>query len=212
MMKHTLFVATLVSTITFSGIFSTSSEAKEKKLQSKSQQSSEIHYSQAEASSSHKGARLQLGLSTITNAPAFSGATGIKGGTSITGLIELSHLDSIQVFFSIPTTNVSFNFDALGMYKRTIFDDGNYGIHVGAGFGLGVLNPAALGLAASTSNVILNFTGVAGFHFEVPGAPQIKIHLDAGPSFTLLTTTPSINSFQIGALSPALGLSVLYAI
>ena len=210
MMKHTIFVATLVSTLTFSGIFSTSSEAKEKKSHSKSQQSSEVHYSQAEASSSHKGAQLQLGLSTITNSPASYGAIGIKGGASITGLIELSRLDSIQVFFSVPTTNVSFNLDVLGMYKRTILDDGNYGIHVGAGFGLGVITTALQG--PSTSNVILNFTGVAGFHFEVPGAPQMKIHLDAGPSFTVLTTTPSVSSFQIGALSPALGLSVLYAI
>ena len=203
MMKNTLIVTTLLSTIAFSGIFTSSSEAKEKNSKSHSHQSSEVHYSQAEASSSSKNYSLQLGLSTITNAANLRGATALTaGGTSITALIELTHLDMIQAFVSIPTTLTHFNLDVLGMYKRTILDDGNYGFHVGAGFGLGTFQ----------SDFILNFMGVAGFHFEVPGAPHMKIHLDAGPSLTLINSTPSQTSFQIGALSPALGLSVLYAL
>lgn len=202
-MKNTFILATLLSTMTLSGIFISSSEAKEKKSKTQPQETSVVHYSQAEASSSNKNYSLQLGLSTITSAPNLRGATSIAaGGTSITALLELTHLDSLQAFISIPTTLTDFNLDVLGMYKRTILDDGSYGIHVGAGFGLGALQ----------SNLIVTFMGVAGLHFEVPGAPHVKIHLDAGPSLTLINSTPSQTSFQIGALSPALGLSVLYAL
>ncbi|NBU21990.1 hypothetical protein EBS43_11375 [bacterium] len=217
MTKHQIFLTTLVSTILLQSSLPSSALAKENKLKATagskgSQTQSVLRYSQAEAASPSQEYKVQVGLSTISNLPNMYPDLSAKGGTSITGLIELSKTDSIQAFFTIPTTS-AFNIDALGMYKKTIIDDGTYGLHVGAGFGLGIYNDGgAILLGQSNSNLVLNFVGVAGIHFEVPGAPHLKIHLDGGPSISIINSSPSQTSFHLGGLSPALGLSVLYAI
>ena len=218
MNKQNILLTTLISAVILHGSIASAATQETRSKTTPSTKGREtqnvVRYSQAESVSTSQAYKLQVGLSTITNAPANYSQRSVTGGTSITGLMEISKTDSIQAFFAIPSTS-GLSVDALGLYKKTLIDDGSYGLHVGAGFGLGILNspaPAILAAGQSSSNLVLNFVGVAGIHFEVPGAPHLKIHLDGGPSITIINSTPSQTSFQLGGLSPALGLSVLYAI
>jgi hypothetical protein len=57
----------------------------------------------------------------------------------------------------------------------------------------------------------MNISAIGGFHFELPGISHVMFHLDGGPTFNLVNTSPNTTTnFQVGALSPALGASVVY--
>ena len=144
-----------------------------------------------------------LGLSTV-NVTAFTNIPGFGNSTSITGIMSFTRYDMVHVFFSIPQTS-PFNIGAMGLYKRILMESQYGGLHVGGGLGLGVFNT---GIEA---NFAMNISAVAGIHFRLPSLPQLEAHLDGGPTFYVVNTSPqSSSNFQIAALSPALGLSVLY--
>src|SRR6185312_4797178 len=110
--------------------------------------------------------------------------------------------DTIQGFFSIPLTN-PFNLGANFFYKRTVAESHGAGFHVGGGFGMADTN---LGTGASFS---LHLTAIVGLHLEIPGVEHVTIHLDGGPAYNLVNTSPiTTTGFQVSALSPALGASV----
>ena len=144
-----------------------------------------------------------VGLSTLNVMP-FTSIGGFASATSITGITSLTNVDLIQAFFSIPQTS-PFNIGAMGLYKRIIMESQNAGLHVGGGLGLASVNTGIEGSFA------LSLTAIGGIHFRLPGIPQLEAHLDGGPTFYSVTTSPrTTNNFLVSALSPALGLSVLY--
>jgi hypothetical protein len=158
-----------------------------------------IEYSQSAESSYNMSSETHygLGFSTIQNS--------LPGGAAaLTGIVEFERVNAVQAFFSIPTTT-PFNIAGVVLYKRTIVTSKGAGFHLGGGFGLASVNQ---GYGAS---FLMNLTAVAGFHFEMPGIPHVLVHLDGGPSLNLFNSSPTTGtSFQVGALSPALGASVLY--
>lgn len=122
--------------------------------------------------------------------------------TSLTGLIGLDPVNKIQGFFSIDDTN-PFNVNFAGLFKHTVVESQNIGLHVGGGLGLGAANsPTKAG-----NGFAFSLTGIAGVHFSIPSLSHLAIHLDAGPVFQSVDST---SDFHIGALSSALGLSVFY--
>ncbi len=142
-----------------------------------------------------------LGYSTI--ALPFQDGFG-----SITGLCKWDRLDAIQTFLTIPRTS-PFNIAASVLYKRTVLESEGAGFHLGGGLGLGSANGGTGG------NFIMNMSAIAGFHFPVPGASQIMVHIDGGPNFTLYNigsgaASTTQTNFQMTPLSPALGLSIVY--
>ena len=141
--------------------------------------------------------RFGFGFSTI-------GFTGING-PSLTGLYDLNADDVLQGFFSVPQTS-PFEMGFALLFKHTTLKSQTSGFHLGGGIGLS--NLTNVGLASSYMG--MNFTLVAGFHFEIPGVPSVVVHLDGGPSYQVLNTNPSQTSLQIGPLSAALGASILY--
>ena len=186
---------TLLVTVSLFAV-SYTAEARDKSTRS----DNSVRYTQAASESiySSRGAgNFGLGFSTIQ-------AT-VPGGTSaITATIDLSRVDALQAFFSIPQTS-PFNIGAAVLYKRTIAESRGAGFHIGGGLGMGNIN------TGFGSAFAMNFSAVGGFHFEMPGIPHISVHLDGGPTFNLITTSPSTTTnFQIAALSPALGASILY--
>jgi hypothetical protein len=149
--------------------------------------------SEAEVSVS-ESKRFGLGFSTLQSI--------IPGGSasSIAGFLALDNINSISVFLSLPTTS-PFSFGLAGLFKRTISGNKAAGFHVGGGVGVSNIVSSSLGLG-------LNILG--GIHFELPGAPQVLVNLDGGPSLSLISSSPSQTSFSITAFSPALGASVVY--
>lgn len=137
--------------------------------------------------------RIGLGLATsekITGSP-----------TALTAMFDLRGDNWIQTYFSLPSTS-PFQFGIAGLFKHTILETMNAGIHIGGGLGIGTLPNGEGG-----HNFALAIDGVVGVHFAFPGASALRIDLDAGPSFQIVDGN---TNFSIGALSPALGLSVLY--
>ena len=158
----------------------------------------QITLQQAAAESSDETSHFGLGFSTYSGAlstnvfPSFSSA--------ITGILEFSSKDSLQVFFSLPRTDGGLALGGAGLYKRTISQGQNAGFHVGGG----------LGMATTNGTFGLSITAIGGFHFNLPGVSKVQVHLDGGPSFTLQNSTPSRTDFSLAALSPAFGASILY--
>jgi len=163
---------------------------------------SSIEYSQSATESTYstsKGLRVGLGFSTVQNS--------LPGSTAaLTGIFDFDRSNMLQAFFSIPSTS-PFNIAGVVLYKRTIAESRGAGFHLGGGFGLASVNDGGV----AGANFAMNVAAVAGFHFELPGVPHVNVHLDGGPSFNLINTSPSTyTNFQVGALSPALGASVMY--
>jgi hypothetical protein len=171
-----------------------------------------IEYGQAAPESVYTATRADqfgLGFSTYQNAPTNQNSSTLIGTAAITGIYNLSNLDQIQGFFSIPQTS-PFNVTFGSLYKRTISQYKGAGFHVGGGFGLGNYNTTTYN-DQSASSFTLGISAIGGFHFEMPGVNHILVQLDGGPFFTLVNTSPNAKTnFQVGALSPALGASVLY--
>jgi hypothetical protein len=167
-----------------------------------------IVYRQAEpeaAGDSSRGSQYSLGFSTF-----FSGIPGnyIPLNTSaFTGTMSLTRNDLLQAFLSIPGTS-PFNIGGSLFLKHTLVEHRTSGFHIGGGVGAANINNGSIGGA----NFALSFSGIFGFHFEMPGVPHVVVHLDGGPTYYMINTSPSsTNSFQMTALSPALGASILYA-
>jgi hypothetical protein len=156
---------------------------------------------------------------TSSSAPTYAGssggkfglgyaATGIGGGTAgvlgtsaVTGLFNLSSGDMIQVLFAVPSTVGDLSLGVGGVYKHSISEHQGAGFHLGGGLALGTI----------AGDFAISMAAIAGLRFSVPGTSAIQIHLDGGPSFSLISTSPnSQSSFAISALSTALGLSVFY--
>jgi hypothetical protein len=60
---------------------------------------------------------------------------------------------------------------------------------------------------SSGTGFALSFAAIGGLHFPISNSEKVMVHLDGGPVFTLVD---GHSSFQIGALSELLGLSVVY--
>lgn len=145
-----------------------------------------------------KEATWGLGFSTIQN-------TLPGGSAAITAILNVDELNTLQGFFYLPATS-PFNIGALFLYKRTVTESRGAGFHIGGGLGMANVNDGVSG-----ASFALNLNAVAGFHFELPGIPHVMVHLDGGPSLNVVNTSPTTTTnFQIAALSPALGASVLY--
>jgi hypothetical protein len=157
-------------------------------------QKSTIRYSHA-APEAADSSSIAVGISTLQN-------------NSLTALFSLSPVDSLQFFFSIPSTYPSFSVGALGVYKRSLVEHGSSGLHVGAGFGVGSVTSTVSGVNLSSFG--LSILGLAGVHFEIPGVSHLKIHFDAGPAFAWNSASGS--NLSVGGLSSALGLSLLYSL
>ena len=137
---------------------------------------------------------LGVGLTTIGT----SLSTGWSAAPSV--MFDLSATDAIQAYLSIPTTSGNFNFLVGGLYKHTLSESQGTGIHIGGGAGVGTL----------AGNFTFKADGIFGFHFPLTGNRHLVADVDAGPSFILVSSTPTISSFSIAGFSPLLGLSLHY--
>jgi hypothetical protein len=202
-MKSTHFMYFSLVTLTLLGMHALSAEAREKTGRKQVlRDESTLEYSQSAPESTYttsRATRFAVGFSTISS--TIPGATA-----AITGVVDFDRYNALQAFFSIPQTS-PFNIGGAVLYKRTISESRGAGFHVGGGLGLANVNGGGLGGAAFA----LNLSAVGGFHFEMPGISHVMVHLDGGPTFNLINTSPSTTTnFQVGALSPALGASVVY--
>jgi hypothetical protein len=139
--------------------------------------------------------RIGFGFATSQN------VTGTD--TALTLWFGLSGANAIQAYFVIPSTN-PFQVMVAGIIKHSVAEAGPAGFHIGGGFGIGGLERS---VRAAGNGVVLTVNGVAGFRFPVPGASNILVNLDGGPSFQLFDSDAN---FEINALSPGLGASVVY--
>ncbi len=163
-----------------------------------------IQYSQSSteagnsASIAQKG-RISVGFSTIQSTIPGSSA-------ALTSIYDLTRADALQGFFSIPNTS-PFNIGFALFYKRTVAQSRGAGFHIGGGLGLASIN----GESIQGPAFAMTLSALAGFHFELPGISHVNVHLDGGPTFVLINTSPNTTTnFQVGALSPALGASIVY--
>jgi hypothetical protein len=184
-------------------------EAKEKGSRKSTpvQEENPIVYRRSEPEGSAHSQRVALGFSTFQSGLP-SGAFYLNG-TSLTGIFEFSRTDLVQIFLAIPTTS-PFNIGGSAFLKHTLVEHQTSGFHVGAGIGMANINGSG---GVSGPNLAMSFSAIGGFHFEMPGVPHVLVHLDGGATFYFVNTSPnnSTNSFNLNALSPALGASVLYA-
>lgn len=168
-----------------------------------SESAGSVHYSQAAPDSPNPESepfRFGLGFSTLQN--VIPQRTG-----TLTGIFNFNSLDALQLFLAIPQTSPAFNLGGAVFYKRTIAESQNAGFHLGGGVGLADVSQSGV----TGANFGMNFTVLAGFHFQLPSIPHIVVHLDGGPSFSFYNTSPtSKTNFTLTPLSPALGLSILY--
>jgi hypothetical protein len=124
--------------------------------------------------------------------------------TSVTGWLELGDGNAIQAFAALGGVD-PFAFGIGGLFKRTVIGTQASGVHFGGGVGIGTT--AGGGTSSANSNFTFALSGVAGFHFIVPNTERILINLDGGPTMTIVDDDVD---FTVGALSPVLGLSVLF--
>ncbi len=136
--------------------------------------------------------RFGLGIATTNNIDF--------GVTSLTGWVDLNNSTGIQMYFTIPQTS-PFQIGFAGIIKHTMVENMNIGLHIGGGIGLADVPVGGAGKFGFALN------GIGGVHFPFPGASNTRIDLDAGPSFRVVDGN---SNFSVGAVSAALGLSVLY--
>lgn len=182
--------------------------------------SDSISTSSAKGSASAAPARISLGMTTYTGYPGSS-------GTGLSGLFEFDGGNSIQAFLGMGFSS-GFSVGAGGIFRHDIKASGDSGFHVGGGLTLGLSTggttaaaaslaaaaAAALGGGAATVSSVafgLQALGVGGFHVAVPGTSgNLVAHFDAalGLGFTI----PAAFYYNFGGLSPALGMSLHYAL
>ncbi len=121
--------------------------------------------------------------------------------TALTGVYQFDSYNLIQAFFAIESTSPIGRFNVAGLYKHSIIQGENAGLHIGFGLGAGNVETDHGGEFAFA------MVAVGGIHLSVPGLSNVKIHLDGGPQFSIIDSN---SSFAIRALSPALGLSLYY--
>jgi hypothetical protein len=129
--------------------------------------------------------------------------------TALTGSVQFSQDDLFQAFFGIGGTNGAFQFGIAGLYKHTVTEAESVGFHVGGGFGVAnVVSSVTVGATTvSSDKMAFALTAIGGIHFSLPQVSRLKFSVDAGP---ILTISDNVTDFSIQALSPALGLSVIY--
>ena len=134
----------------------------------------------------------------------FASATNIIGADSaLAAWCEVSPGNAIQGYFSVMHTTPRGAFGVGGIFKHTLVESQNAGLHIGGGLGIAsVDNKTATG---SAMGLFLN--GVAGIHIELPSIPHVRIEFDGGPSFV---SVDGNSNFQIASVSPLLGITVLY--
>lgn len=156
-------------------------------------------------SASSKGVdRLGVGLTTISTVPSV-------GLASFSGWFDLTSTSSIQAVFGIASTS-PFLFGIGGFFRHTVTGGQQTGVHLGGGLSFGTVGStvtAASILAGATSatNVFINISPLAGFHFTLPGLTNIMASVDGGP---VLSIVDGSTTFGMGGLSSALGFSIHY--
>jgi hypothetical protein len=155
----------------------------------------ETHQAAEERYSTH-ALSYSLGVSSISPAGGGNGA--------LTGFINFTNLDAVQLFLAIPGTTGGFSFGVGGLYKHTLWGNSSHGLHVGGGAGLGTV----------AGNFAMNLDAIAGVHYTLPNT-TVSFHFDGGAVFSLVsaggtTGGGTTTNFSIGALSNILGASVVY--
>lgn len=158
--------------------------------------------------SSHSSERLAFGLGVSSIQPIgfapVGGGEGVPG--SLTAVLGFTKLDAIQAFVAIPGTVQTFQFGVGALFKHTVFQAANSGVHLGGGLGLG-----------TNGEFSANILGVVGLHYAIGGS-NIVLHVDGGPVFTIQKVkgggtdggSSSQTSFGVGALSSLIGASLVY--
>jgi hypothetical protein len=167
------------------------------KTSARTTETTEIHTSQA-AAEAYGGRTWGLGVSTID--------IERSGVGSITAIFDVAAKSAIQVFLGIPTTQGTFHFSLGGMFKYTVAEAQNAGLHVGGALFFGNQAPVAR-TATSNSAFAISFGGVGGIHFAVPGSTQVQFHVDAGP---VISIVDGDSAFGLGAYSAFIGGSLVY--
>ncbi|MCM2277055.1 MAG: hypothetical protein NDJ89_03150 [Oligoflexia bacterium] len=170
---------------------------------------------QSDSSQFYSSSSTKTGLG-LASAEAFTGAS-----SSLVALIRFDEKDAIQAYLSLPSTS-PFTFSVGGIYKHTVTETPQgAGLHLGGGLSLGTFSKTGVagidvsdlisaaggtGIGSSTG-FALRLSGVAGLHFPLAVASKVMVHLDGGPTFSLLDGNAG---FEIGAHSMLLGVSVVY--
>jgi hypothetical protein len=123
------------------------------------------------------------------------GLASIAGDTAITGWIPLKGQMGFQPYLAIPKTTGSFDFLAGSAIKNTVKGSFENGFHLGGN--------VLLGSVAKNFTVLVG--GLIGVHFSP--AQNVLIAFDGGPQLSLIDGNAD---FSIGAVSPMLGLNILY--
>lgn len=201
--RKLVFLGVFLATWCFSYTVQAKERSNQKKHVKTEPTESSIEYSQAGLESTYStrsGNKWEVGFSTVQNTIPNAGIG------ALTGIYEFDPYNAVQVLFSIQNTS-PFNAGGAGVYKRTIAQTRTAGFHVGGGIGMASVKVNGL----NTAFFAMNLSAIVGFHFELPGVPHVAVHLDGGPTLNVINSSPvSTTSFQVGALSPALGASILY--
>ncbi len=160
--------------------------------------------------------KIGLGMTTLS---AISSATY----PSLSALFDFGAGNTLQTIFSIGYIG-GFSMGLGGIFRHDLKVSGDSGFHVGGGLlmsltqgsaaagGLAAIL-AAYAAAAGGSSVTFGLTGqgTAGFHVAVPGTGgALMASFDAGVNLMLSIGSSVGFGFNIGGLSPALGLSLHY--
>ena len=162
--------------------------------------------------------KIGLGMTTLS---ALSSSTY----PSLSALFDFSGGNTLQTLFSIGYQG-GFSMGLGGIFRHDLKVSGDSGFHVGGGLlmSLSQSSAAAGGLAAlfaaaaaagagggSTLTFGLTAQGLGGFHVAVPGTGgALQASFDAGLNLMLSISSAVGFGFNIGGLSPALGLSLHY--
>jgi hypothetical protein len=208
MIKKPILTLALISILTFA--LGSQALAADHSRRGTSPPAADSHSFVSESPTYSSGGSSSFALGFSTGFLATS--NNVLGTHSLAALVGLHNGDMIDLRFSLPSTS-PFNFGLGALYKHVINQHGGAGFHIGGGFGIGDVSTQAVngaGNVVSTGNFALAFSGIIGFHFELPGVSAVSIHFDGGPSFTLITSSPSQTNFGINPLSGVLGASIFY--
>jgi hypothetical protein len=133
----------------------------------------------------------------------FSTPSKITENTSaVTGWVDICPRWFLQPYVTVPSTS-PFQLAGGAIVKYTLIENnaGTAGFHLGFG-------PTFGDLAQGNGHVFsFSMSGVVGFHVQFPGASNIMLQLDGGPTYALIDGNDNLS---VNALSSALGLSVIY--
>jgi hypothetical protein len=168
-----------------------------------------LSFAAAGAQAASSSSRTSSGSGSSSELSFGAGVSSIApipgGGTSVSGLLNFTPLDSVQILLSMPGVQGTFKFGVEGLYKRVILGDTASGFHVGGGLGLGTTGTFAMGIVA-----------LGGIHHNL--SSHIALAFDGGATFgitSVAATAPATGSssqadFGIGSLSSILGASIHY--